>query len=59
MGSRRFSAQVSAVLLGHLACATVLAKAQRKEGRFGTLRLSPIAKKLYDLTAEERAAPLT
>jgi len=43
----------------HLACATVLAKAQRKEGRFGTLRLSPIARKLHDLTAEERAAPLT
>ena len=59
VGSRRFSAHVSAVLLVHLACATVLAKAQRKEGSFGTLRLSPIARKRHDLTAEERAAPLT
>jgi len=59
VGSRRFNAHVSAVLLVHLACATVLAKAQRKEGSFGTLRLSPIARKRHDLTAEERAAPLT
>ena len=58
VGSRRFSAHVSAVLLVHLACATLLAKAQRKEGSFGTLRLSPIAKKLHELTAEERNEPL-
>ena len=58
VGSRRFCAHVSAVLLVHLACATLLAKAQRKEGSFGTLRVSPIAQKLADLTAEERAAPL-
>ena len=59
VGSRRFSAHVSAVLLVHLACATLLAKAQRKEGSFGTLRLSPIARKLEALTAEEKAASLT
>jgi len=59
VGSRRFSARVSAVLRVHLACATVLAKAQRKEGRFDTLRRSPVAQELHDLTAEERAAPLT
>jgi hypothetical protein len=58
VGSRRFSAHVSAVLLVHLACATLLAKAQRKEGSFGTLRLSPIAQKLEELTAAERNAPL-
>ena len=58
VGSRRFSAHVSAVLIVHLACATLLAKAQRKEGTFGTLRLSPIAKKLEELTAAERNAPL-
>jgi hypothetical protein len=58
VGSRRFSAHVSAVLIMHLACATLLAKARRKEGSFGTLRLSPIAEKLHELTAEERAAPL-
>lgn len=58
VGSRRFSAHVSAVLIVHLACATLLAKAQRKEGTFGTLRLSPIAQKLEELTAAERNAPL-
>jgi hypothetical protein len=57
VGSRRFCAHVSAVLLIHLACATLLAKAQRKEGSFGTLRLSPIAKKLADLTDAERDEP--
>ena len=58
VGARRFCAHVSAVLVVHLACATLPAKAQRKEGSFGTLRLSPIAQKLEDLTAAERAAPL-
>ena len=58
VGARRFSGHVSAVLLVHMACATLLAKAQRKEGTFGTLRLSPIAQKLADLTAAERHAPL-
>jgi hypothetical protein len=58
VGSRRFSGHVSAVLIVHPACAALLAKAQRKEGTFGTLRLSPIAQKLHDLTAEERDAPL-
>ena len=58
VGSRRFSAHVSAVLIVHLACATLLAKAQRTEGSFGTLRLSPIARKLEELTDEKRAAPL-
>ena len=54
VGSRRFCAHVSAVLLIHLACATLLAKAQRKEGSFGTIRLSPIAKKLGDLANAEK-----
>jgi hypothetical protein len=58
VGSRRFSGHVSAVLVVHLACATVLAKAQRKEGSFGTMRLSPIARKLAELTAQEKAAAL-
>jgi hypothetical protein len=54
VGSRRFCAHVSAVLVVHLACATLLAKAQRAEGSFGTMRLSPIAQKLADLTAQDR-----
>ncbi|NJK76671.1 MAG: hypothetical protein HC942_25145, partial [Microcoleus sp. SU_5_6] len=56
VGSRRFCAHVSAVLVIHLACATLLAKARRKEGSFGTLRLSPIAKKLEELSGTEKAA---
>jgi hypothetical protein len=56
VGARRFCAHVSAVLVIHRACATLLAKAQRKEGSFGTLRLSPIAKKLDELAATEEAA---
>jgi hypothetical protein len=56
VGARRFCAHVSAVLVIHLACATLLARAQRKEGSFGTLRLSPIAKKLEELAASEKAA---
>lgn len=59
VGSRRFCAHVSAVLVIHLACATLLAKTQRQEGSFGTLRLSPIAKKLEELAASENAAALT
>lgn len=59
VGSRRFCAHVSAVLLVHLACATLLAKAQRRAGSFGKLRRSPIAKKLEDLTATEKTATLT
>jgi hypothetical protein len=52
VGSRRFSAHVGAVLIVHLAFATLLAKAQRYEGSFGTMRLSPIAKKLRELIGE-------
>lgn len=55
-GSRRFSAHVSAVLRVHLACDTLLAKAHRTEGSFGTLRLSPVARKLHELTDAERNA---
>jgi hypothetical protein len=36
-----------------------LAKAQRKEGSFGTLRLSPIAKKLQELTDTNKSATIT
>lgn len=53
VGSRRFCAHVGAVLIVHLAFATLLAKAQRFEGSFGTMRLSPIAKKLRALIGEK------
>lgn len=56
VGSRRFCAHVAAVLVVHLAFATLLAKAQRREGSFGTMTLSPIAKKLQELIGEEASA---
>lgn len=48
-GSRRFHAYVGAVLVVHLGLATVLARAERYEGTYGTLRLSPIAAALRAL----------
>jgi hypothetical protein len=53
VGARRFSAHAVAVLIVHLAFATLLAKAQRTEGSFGTMRLSPISKQLQKLIAED------
>lgn len=58
-GSRRFHAQVGAVLVVQLALATVLAQAERYEGTYGTLRLSPIAKALRAmLKTKEPAEPV-
>lgn len=51
-GSRRFHAHVGAVLVVHLGLATVLAQAERYEGSYGTMRLSPIAQALRDLMKE-------
>lgn len=48
-GSRRFHAHTGAVLVVHLALATVLAQAERYEGSYGTMKLSPIAKALRKL----------
>jgi hypothetical protein len=53
MGSRRFSAHVARVLIVHLAFATLLARAQRREGPVGTMWLSPVANKLRQLTGEK------
>jgi len=50
-GSRRFHAHVGAVLVVHLAFATLLAEAARYEGTFGKMTLSPIAKALRELIA--------
>jgi hypothetical protein len=57
VGARRFCAHVGAVLIVHLAFATLLAKAQRCEGSFGTMKLSPIAKKLQELVGEGAKTP--
>lgn len=59
-GSRRFHGHVGAVLIVHLALATVLAQTERYEGTYGTMRLSPIAAALRELlkpAAEERPEP--
>jgi hypothetical protein len=48
-GARRFHAHVGAVLIVHLGLATVLAQAERYEGTYGTMRLSPLAEKLREL----------
>lgn len=55
-GSRRFHAHVSAVMVVHLAFATLLAQSARREGTYGTMKLSPIAQALRDLTHPLRPA---
>jgi hypothetical protein len=57
VGSRRFCAHVGAVLVVHLAFATQLASAQRYEGPFGSMKLSPLATKLRKLIGEEDESP--
>jgi hypothetical protein len=49
---------MTAELIVHPACATLLSKPRRKEGTFGTLRLFPYAQKLEDLTDAQRDGPL-
>ena len=48
-GARRFHAHVGAVMVVHLAFATLLAQTARHEGSYGTMKLSPIAKALRAL----------
>ncbi len=49
-GARRFHAHVGAVMVVHLAFATLLAQSERREGTYGAMKLSPIAKALRKLT---------
>jgi hypothetical protein len=48
-GARRFRAHVGAVMVVHLAFATLLARAGRYEGTYGKMSRSPIAQALQDL----------
>src|SRR4029077_407546 len=48
-GSRRFHAHVGAVLVVHLAFATLLAQTERREGSYGKMKLSPLAKAIRDM----------
>jgi hypothetical protein len=52
-GSRRFHAHVGAVMVVHLAFATLLAQAERYEGTFGKMKLTPVAAALRELLAAE------
>lgn len=56
-GARRFYAHVGAVMVVHLAFATLLAQAERYEGTFGKMKLSPLAKALRELL-QPSATPL-
>ena len=61
-GSRRFHGHVGAVMVVHLAFATLLAQTERREGTYGKMKLSPIAKALGELmqtpaTPAEETAP--
>jgi hypothetical protein len=51
-GSRRFHGHVGAVLVVHLGLATVLAQAERYEGSYGKMRLSPLAQALRELVQQ-------
>jgi hypothetical protein len=55
-GSRRFHAHVGAVMVVHLAFATLLAQSERYEGSYGQMKLSPLAKALRDLL--DKTAPV-
>lgn len=48
-GARRFHAHVGAVMVVHLAFATLLAQTERSEGTYGKMKLSPIAKALREM----------
>jgi hypothetical protein len=48
-GSRRFHGHVGAVMVVHLAFATLLAQTERREGTYGKMKLSPIAQALRGL----------
>jgi hypothetical protein len=50
-GARRFHGHVGAVMVVHLAFATLLAQTERREGTYGKMKLSPIAKALRELIA--------
>lgn len=47
-GSRRFHGHVGAVMVVHLAFATLLAQTERREGSYGKMKLSPIATALRE-----------
>lgn len=55
-GARRFHAHVGAVMVVHLAFATLLAQTERREGSYGTMKLSPIAEALREMIQASTAS---
>jgi Transposase DDE domain len=55
-GSRRFHGHVGAVMVVHLAFATLLAQTARYEGTYGKMKLSPIAEALRALLQKSPTA---
>lgn len=55
-GSRRFHGHVGAVMVVHLAFATLLAQSPRREGSYGAMKLSPIALELQDRIQSSKAS---
>jgi hypothetical protein len=56
-GSRRFHGHVGAVMVVHMAFATLLAQTERYEGSYGKMKLSPLAKALRELIRPAAAQP--
>jgi hypothetical protein len=56
-GARRFHGHVGAVMVVHLAFATLLAQTERREGTYGTMKITPIAKALRDLMPASEVPP--
>jgi len=54
-GSRRFHGHVGAVMVVHLAFATLLAQSPRREGSYGAMKLSPLAKTLQELISASKS----
>jgi Transposase DDE domain/Transposase domain (DUF772) len=52
-GARRFHGHVGAVMVVHLAFATLLAQTERREGTYGKMKLSPIANALRALMQKQ------
>jgi hypothetical protein len=57
-GARRFHGHVGAVMIVHLAFATLLAQTERREGSYGKMKLSPIAKALRELIQAPEPPPV-
>ena len=53
MGPGVFTPHVGAVMVVHLAFATLLAQTERREGSFGKMKLSPLAKAQRELLHAE------